>query len=501
MKILLVDDEQHSRQAMLWFLTHQNHEVTECSSGEEALQKFSTETYPMVLSDIQMPGMSGIDLATAIKKLPNSWQTDIVFFTGHADVNSAVTALRAGVYDYLIKPVNPEELFSVIERVAEHQSLLRENKHLTERFHDEVNAATEETRRELIHMKQIVAESMLGTIGIFSDCMKAIFQQAQQLHTDRTIPVLIEGETGTGKEVLAKLIHFGHNFAPLPAAPFVDINCAALAPTLFESELFGYEAGSFTGSMAKGSKGKFDLANDGTLLLDEIGEIPLDLQGKLLRVLQEKEFYRVGGLKKIKTNIRVICATNVPLEQRVAQGSFRKDLYFRLKVAHIVIPPLRQRKEEILPMAQMFLQEFSRRKKKLFTTIHPQTAVIMEQYNWPGNIRELQNIIEYATFAYNDTELKPEHILGHLQQQQLNSTASLPPERSSVLELPFPFQGYPLKKYTEDIILKILKAHHNNQAATAKYLGISRRALSYRLEEIRHKQKLSSDGVSTPPKF
>lgn len=335
-------------------------------------------------------------------------------------------------------------------------------------------------------MKQLVAESKIGSVGIFSECMKAIVQQAQQLHVDRSIPVLIEGETGTGKEIITKIIHYGSSSNALSTAPFVDINCAALAPTLFESELFGYEAGSFTGSMAKGAKGKFDLAFGGTLLLDEISEIPPILQGKLLRVLQEKEFYRVGGLKKIKTNIRVICATNVSLEQCVEQGTFRKDLYFRLKVAHILIPPLRKRKEDILPLAIMFLQDFSRRKKKHFATIDPQTARIMEQYDWPGNIRELQNVIEYATFAYNDKELKAEHIIGLLQQRR-EQPPSLP-DRSAILELPFPLQGYLLKKYTEDIILKILAAHNDNQSATANYLGISRRALSYRLKEIRDKR-------------
>ena len=491
MKILLVDDDQYSRQSMLWFLKSQNHEVTDCASGEEALAKFSADEYPMVLSDIQMPGISGNELAVAIKNLPNSWQTDVVLFTGHAALGSAVAALRAGVYDYLEKPVNPEELASVIERVAEHQALLRENKILTERFHEEVNAATEETRRELVHMKQIVAESTMGSVGIFSECMKTIVEQAQQLHEDRSIPVLIEGETGTGKEVIAKMIHYGTGFKELSTSPFVDINCAALAPNLFESELFGYEAGSFTGSMAKGAKGKFDLANGGTLFLDEIGELPLDLQGKLLRVLQEKEFYRVGGLKKIKTNIRVICATNVPLEKCIEQGTFRKDLYFRLKVANVIIPPLRKRKEEILPIATMFLQEFSRRKKKQFSAIHPQTVTIMERYDWPGNIRELQNVVEYATFAHNAKELQPEHIIG-LFEQRREQPSSLSPS-GNVLELPFPSEGYSLKKYTEDTILKILEIHNNNQSATANYLGISRRALSYRLEEMRNRKEKNAE--------
>ena len=486
MKILLVDDDQHSRQAVLWFLKRQNHEVTACASGREALLEFSPEKYPMVLSDVQMPGMSGIELAVAIKQLANSWQTDVVLFTGHADLKSAVSALRAGVYDFLEKPVNVEELASVIDRVAEHQALLRENKLLTERFDDEVRAATEDTRRELAHMKQIVAESIIGSVGIFSAAMKAIVQQAQQLHTDRSIPVLIEGETGTGKEVIAKLIHYGGSVDPSSATPFVDINCAALAPTLFESELFGYEAGAFTGSVAKGAKGKFDLAHGGTLFLDEIGEIPPDLQGKLLRVLQEKEFYRVGGLKKIKTNVRVIGATNVALEQKVEQGAFRRDLYFRLKVAHIVIPPLRTRKDEILPLAAMFLRECSRQKKKKFSEIDSQAAQMMAAYDWPGNVRELQNVIEYAVFAYDDKALKPEHIAGLLKQRSVTQT--LVPSGGRFLELPFPPGGYPLKNYTEDVILKVLAAHDGNQSATADYLGISRRALSYRLEEIRNKK-------------
>ena len=487
MKILLVDDEQHSRQAMLWILKRMNHEVTECASGAEALANYSPDAYPMVLSDIQMPGMSGHELATAIKRLPESWQSDIVLFTGHADMPSAVAALRAGVYDYLEKPVNVENLAAVIERVAEHQALLRENKLLTERFEAEVQVATEQTRQELVHMKKLVAESVIGSVGVFSETMKTIIRQAELLHQDRSIPVLIEGETGTGKEIIAKLIHYGSALNTLSTAPFVDINCAALTPNLFESELFGYEAGSFTGSMAKGAKGKFDIAQGGTLFLDEIGEIPPDLQGKLLRVLQEKEFYRVGGLKKLKTNVQVICATNVPLEQRVEQGAFRRDLYFRLKVAHLVIPPLRERKEEILPLAAMFLHAFSQSKKKNFVTITPETAGLLEAYSWPGNVRELQNVIEYAAFAFNDQELKPEHVLGLLQGRREEKPVI---KHSTVLEVPFPPQGYSLKNYTDTIILKVLAAHHENQTEAAKYLGISRRALSYRLEEMRQKGKI-----------
>ncbi len=482
MRILLVDDDPSSRQALAWFLKRQQHEVDECADGQTALRLYSRGEYPLVLSDVQMPGMSGLELADAIKKRPDGWRTDVVLVTGHADLKSAVSALRAGVYDYLEKPVNIEALACVIERVAEHQVLLRENKLLTEQFQSEVKAATEETRRELARMQKIVADSVVGSVGVFSGCMQTIAQQAQRLHADRSIPVLIEGETGTGKEVVAKMIHYGAQVDSASTTPFVDINCAALAPSLFESELFGYEAGAYTGSLAKGAKGKFDLAQGGTLFLDEIGEIPTELQGKLLRVLQEKEFYRVGGLKKIKTDVRIICATNVPLEERVAQGSFRKDLYFRLKVAHIAIPPLRERKAAILPMAAMFLDKFARQKGKRFDGIDPEAARLLETHGWPGNVRELQNVIEYAVFACDERLLQPAHISA-LLPAQAGSLAGAQGERT--LELPFPAAGYPLKRYTEEVILRVLAAHDNNQTATAAYLGISRRALTYRLEEMR----------------
>lgn len=488
MKILLVDDDKNSRQALLWFLTRQQHEVVECASGEDALRAFGQAEYPLVLSDIQMPGMSGIELAAAIKKQPNGWRTEVVLFTGHADLASAVGALRAGVYDYLQKPVDVAELAVVVERAIEHQALLRENRRLTEHFREEVQAATEETERELLQAKKTVAKALVGSVGVFSNCMRNIAAQAMCLHADRSIPVLIEGETGVGKEVVARMIHYGDGTDSLSETSFVDVNCAALAPTLFESELFGYESGAFTGSRAKGAKGKFDLAQGGTLFLDEVGEIPLELQGKLLRVLQEKEFYRVGGLKKIKTDVRVICATNVALEERVREGSFRRDLYFRLKVAHLVVPPLRERKEAILPIAVIFLRDYARQKKKRFQAIAPETSQLLEAYDWPGNIRELQNVIEYAVFAYDDLTLKPEHVSGLLKT---NANPPLPVKLGSpqVLELPFPPGGYSLKDYTETVIVKVLSAHDGNQTAAADYLGISRRALTYRLTEMRQKDR------------
>jgi transcriptional regulator with PAS, ATPase and Fis domain len=337
-------------------------------------------------------------------------------------------------------------------------------------------------------MKQIAAESVMGKVGVFSEKSQILFSQAQKFHADRSIPVLIQGETGTGKEIIAKMIHYGQ----LPddrAGAFVDINCAAIAPTLFESELFGYEAGAFTGGAVKGQKGKFELAQGGTLFLDEVAEIPLELQGKLLRVLQEQEFYRVGGLKKIRTDVRIICATNVPLEETVEQGRFRRDLFFRLKVGQISLPPLRDRKEEIIPMAMMFLQEFTRQKGRRFSAIQPETAALLRGYSWPGNVRELKNVIAYATFAHEDTELKPIHIAGQLLHGRDGKQVEPVEGVGGAIVLPLPAGGYPLKRYTEDVVQAVLKAHNGNQTATARYLGITLRALAYRVGQPRPRKK------------
>ncbi|RYD01430.1 hypothetical protein N752_31025 [Desulforamulus aquiferis] len=337
MKILLVDDERESRSFLANYLTLQGHTVIECDSGEEALEVYKGTRFQMVLSDIKMSGISGIELIEAIKSLDIEPKADLVLYTGFVDVTLAISALRAGAYDYLTKPINFEELLSILERVEEHQALLYENRVLTEHFDQKVKEATEEAEYQLTQLKQLVAKQAgIENIGVFSDVMKNLVKQAQQYHTDRTVPVLIQGETGVGKEVIASIIHYGNMENP---GPFVDINCAAISPTLFESELFGYEGGAFTGGAVKGHKGKFDIAAGGTLFLDEIIELPLELQAKLLRVLEEKSFYRVGGLKKIKTNIRIIVTANLDFEKQIEEGMFRKDLYYRLKVGRIFIPP------------------------------------------------------------------------------------------------------------------------------------------------------------------
>lgn len=486
MNILVVDDDRDGRNCVSDFLREMGHEVTECGTGEEALKLFAVQDFSMVLSDIQMPGMSGLELLQKLLKQAPAGNVDIVLFTGFGDMETAIEALRAGAYDYLLKPVNIDELVAVTERIAEHQTLRRENKVLTEQFQEQVEEATAQTRQELYRLKQRVAASVgLGEIGVFSPAMKNIFQMAEKYHEDRSIPVLIQGETGTGKEVVARVIHFGDE---LEARPFIDINCAALTPSLFENELFGYEAGAFTGGLSKGQKGKLDMAAGGTLFLDEVGEIPLDLQGKLLRVIQEKEFYRVGGVKKIKTDVRIICATNVDLAEKVQTGAFRKDLYYRLKVGHLLLPPLRARPADIAPLAELFLQEFAKQKRKKFKGISPEALRLLQRDSWPGNVRELKNAIEWVVFMFDEEMVQPRHLEAMYQGKGENGPVAARQEQAGVLDtlhfvLPPPTGDtvVPLDEYVQRILQQALLINNGNKAATARYLGITRRSLYCRL--------------------
>jgi two-component system response regulator AtoC len=472
--ILLVDDDEKSRGVLAKLLNTLGHQVTECLDGYAAIEAVKLKEYHLILTDIRMPHMSGIELLKKIRALPTNPEVAVILFTGFGDMQTAVEALRLGAFDYLLKPINFKELVVLIERVAEHLALKRENRVLTSEFEAAVKAATVETSQELSQLKVLYAKNISQSPDIyFSDRLAPLIEQVKMLRHDRSLPVLIEGETGTGKEVIARLIHFGEEPT---AAPFVDLNCAALAPSVFESELFGYEGGAFTGGLPKGQKGKFDLAFGGTLFLDEITETPLELQAKLLRILQEKEFYRVGGLKKIKTDVRIICATNTDIEDKVEQGAFRRDLFFRLNVARIHLPSLRERKEEIIPLAESFLAGFTKEKKKHFERISKDAGEALISYNWPGNIRELKNLIEYAVVMYNDTQLKTEHLEHVLKPRTCITTNSngalLPPA------------NFFLVKHTNKIILEALEMHKGNKTDTARYLGMPVRTLYRRLQRL-----------------
>ncbi|MEN6388902.1 MAG: sigma-54 dependent transcriptional regulator [Syntrophomonas sp.] len=472
MNILLVDDDSDSRSSVAKFLGKLGHQVVESDTGEKALCILADHPFPMVLSDIRLPGMSGIELLKAITAMPNNQEPSVVLITAYGDMDSAITAFRVGAFDYLVKPIKARELALITKKIEEQNS----RKYEMESFSREQDETEYNKNGYRSGFDKVVHYSGINKIGVFSESMLWLVKQAYLYHQERSIPVLIQGETGTGKEVIANIIHSGAGEAP--ARPFIAINCAAITSNLFESELFGYESGAFTGGIARGQKGKCDLASGGTLFLDEIGEMPLDLQAKLLRAIQEKAFYRVGGLKEIKMDVRIICSTNADLDKMVKNGTFRKDLYYRLKVGSLVIPPLRQRKEDIIPLGNLFLWQFSQQKGKPFVNISAEAAKILVQYSWPGNVRELRNLIEWIVFMYNDIEVKPNHLnlpyhTDHESQRFNQLFHSLDDHGDLVVTN----QNQPNKEYSVEVILKTLEANGGNKAEAARALGISRTTL------------------------
>jgi len=472
MNILLVDDDADSRFSTAKFLSQLGHNVFETDSGPKALSLLSENSFSMVLSDIRMPGMSGIELLKAISALPSADEMSVVLLTGYGDMDSAIDAFRAGAFDYLLKPIKVKELALITAKIeAQNSSLPKGND-----TGDVSNNERKNQKGNLSGFKKAIFYSGLNKIGIFSEPMLWLVKQAYLYHQDRTIPVLIQGETGTGKEVIARVIHYGTGEQPAP--PFIAINCAAITPSLFESELFGYEPGAFTGGVAKGQKGKCDLAMGGTLFLDEVAEIPLELQGKLLRAIQEKAFYRVGGLQEIKMDIRIICSTNADLEQMIKKGTFRKDLYYRLKVGSLSILPLRQRKEDILPLANLFLWDFSQQKGKHFVNISNNAAKILLDYSWPGNVRELRNLMEWIVFMFDDIEVKPHHLnLPHVNQYRLPGFITMAEDDDNDHENSASASKPSSKEFSEEIVLRALEAHNGNKTEAARFLGISRTTL------------------------
>ena len=319
MRILVVDDVISIREALVKFLSQLGHELFAACDGKDALEVLSRQNIHLVLTDILMPRMSGHQLLKRIKESNDLKDIVVVLFTGHSDIKSAVEAMREGAYDYLLKPVNIKELALTIKRINEYLVLKEENRLLSSNFERQVRKATKDVKKELIEIKKAFAREMgASDIGIFSKSFRDVIKTAKKLHNNPDIPVLIEGETGTGKEIVARYIHYGEGEV---TSPFVAINCAAITPSLFESELFGYEAGAFTGGKGMGQKGKLELAGEGTIFLDEITEIPTEYQAKLLRVIEEREYFRVGGLKNLHTNARFICASNQDIKRLRIIGS------------------------------------------------------------------------------------------------------------------------------------------------------------------------------------
>ena len=367
-RILIVDDEKIVRQSLYHWFEEEGYTVETAEDAEFALRVFEKGKYDLLLVDMKMPGMSGLDLLKKVKEI--DVDVVVILITAFASVPTAIKALKDGAYDYVTKPVDPDELAHLVKKALEQRALKIENEHLKENI-DEI----------------IKPDNFIGE----SPQMKKIFELIHTVApTDTT--VMIRGESGTGKELVAKAIHINSKRKYFPIIP---VNCGALAESILESELFGHEKGAFTGAQFK-RKGKFEMAEGGTIFLDEIGSISTKMQVELLRVIETKQFSRVGGNQMVKSNFRVIIATNEPLEDLVKEGKFREDLYYRLNVFTIVIPPLRERREDIHLLAYYFLNKFSTAMNKPIKNISKEAMDFLVKYDWPGNVRELENAIERA---------------------------------------------------------------------------------------------------------
>ncbi|OHB73357.1 MAG: hypothetical protein A2W17_11460 [Planctomycetes bacterium RBG_16_41_13] len=384
--ILIVDDEETIRFSVREFLDAQGYEAIAAGSCEEALEKMDTFMPDLILLDLRLPNISGVELIGKIKeKDPNAL---MVVMTGYGSVDSAVEVMRLGAYDYLEKPFKLDRLRSVVEKALRRQGL----------------------RQEVLEIKEkqwTFDEESDGIIIGNSPQMKEIYSLIKQVAKSSSTTVLIQGESGTGKELVARAVH---RLSARKSGRFVDINCAALTESLLEAELFGYEKGAFTGAATAGKPGLFEVADKGTVFLDEIGEMGVLLQAKLLRILQERQFKRVGGIHDIKIDVRIIASTNRNLDEEIASGNFRKDLYYRLKVLPIYVPPLRERREDIMLLVKYFVHKYNNEFGKNICDIPPDTERILLEYGWPGNIRELKNVVERGVLIANGSALSPKYV-------------------------------------------------------------------------------------------
>jgi two-component system response regulator HydG len=436
--ILVVDDEPSMRTTLSILLKKEGYQVSQAGDGTEALKMLEHGQYDMVLTDLKMEGVDGVELLRQVKSTDP--HTEVLIFTAYGTVTSAVEAMKLGAYDYIGKPFDEEELLLKVSRALERKALVREVQVL---------------RAEL------KGQQGVGEIIAASKEIKEVLTKVTQVApTEAT--VLIEGESGTGKELIARAIHQG---SPRRDRPFIPINCSSFPETLLESELFGYEKGAFTGA-EKGRKGLFEAAHQGTLFLDEIGDMPRPLQGKLLRALQEGEVRRLGSTDPIKVQVRIVTATNQQIEALVAEGILRDDLFYRLNVVRIFVPPLRERRNDIVPLAQHFLKIYQKRAQKAIKGFAPEAIQAMLKHPWPGNVRELENAVERGVILARSSSIT---------KQDLS------------LGLPLPEGGArgkaTLKELQRHHILSALERHGGNQAKAARELGIGRNTLWRRLKE------------------
>lgn len=452
-KILVVDDEKFITKSIKQHLEKEGCDVWTAETGEEGIEIFRAETPDIILLDLNMPGMGGIETLKALRKI--SSDIIVIIITAHGDIETAVSAIKLGAYDFVEKPFELNRISVLVKKAMETAHLKRE-----------VNYFREE-KYGAYSFKNIVGESK---------AMRDVISLAKKVAASDANTILIQGESGTGKSLLARAIHYN---SPRASEPFVEVTCTAIQETLIESELFGHEKGAFTDAKAV-KKGLFEYASGGTIYLDEIGDIHMTTQAKLLRALEEKTFKRVGGLKDIKVNVRIVATTNKKdLEGAVKSGDFRADLYYRLKVFPIFILPLRERKKDIIPLAMHYLDSFNREFRKNVTAISPEAEKLLIEYPWYGNARELRNVIERVCILEDTDIICPEHLPSEIvtRSEPLEKL-----EKGGSIDLPD--EGLTLKNVEKDLISQALKKAGGNQTKAAKLLGISRDALRYKMQKF-----------------
>ncbi len=444
-RILVIDDDEGIREACSTVLERERYIPVLAETGEMGLELLKKEDFDLVIVDLKLPGISGMDVLKRSRE--DNPEIPVIMITGYATVETAVEAMKAGAFDYLVKPFSPDELRVVVKKALNNRRLILENIYLKQ----ELDLRTE--------YDFIVGES---------SAMQVVMELVKKVSvTDTT--VLITGESGVGKEVIARIIH---KLSERRNNPFVVVDCGALVESLFESELFGHEKGSFTGAIAT-KHGRFEIANGGTIFLDEVSNISLNVQAKLLRVIQEKEITRVGSSRVIKIDVRIVAATNKDLSEYVNEGKFREDLYYRLNVVPIHVPPLRQRKGDIPLLAMYFLEKYRKKIKKNVTGISKQAMKTLIEYDWPGNVRELENTIERAVVLSKGNEIEPAELIYHglaVKGMQFNPLIA----------------GFKsLEEIEKEYISRMLEVFHKNKSKVAEMLGIDRKTLRAKMKKYK----------------